>query len=119
MHNATERPSKKRLESTILLKAVYTSDVAILLSGRGDFTSYIHKITRVSEGRSGEGRSVWAHSSFGFRNPNENYYTHIFAVALGVHMNTNSSECCCEMLSVMMRRRTQHDDVAPPGFNTI
>ena len=77
----------------------------ILLSGRGDSTSYIHKITRASEGHSGEGTPVWAHSSFGFRNLNEYYYTHMFAVALGVHMNTNSSECCCEMLSVMMTLR--------------
>ena len=101
-----------------LESCVHLGRCDILLSGR-DFTSYIHKITRASEGHSREETPAWAHSSFGFRNPDENYYTHMFAVVLGVHMNTNSSECCREMPSVMMRRRTQHDDVAPPGFNTI
>jgi hypothetical protein len=97
-----------------LESCVHLGRCDILLSGR-DFTSYIHKIL----GRSREETPAWGHSSFGFRNPDENYYTHMFAVVLDVHMNTNSSECCREMPSVMMRRRTQHDDVAPPGFNTI
>jgi len=44
---ASERPSKKRSESTIFLKTVYTSDGAMtLLSGCRDFTSYIHQITK-------------------------------------------------------------------------
>src|ERR1700683_5789802 len=44
---ASERPSKKRPESTIFLKTVYTSDGAMtFLSGSRDFTSYIHQINK-------------------------------------------------------------------------
>jgi hypothetical protein len=107
--HATERPSKNRLESTIFLKAVSICQAA------GTSPPISIKLL----GCSSEGMPVWVHSSFGFRNSDEDYYTYMFAVALGVHMNTNSCECCREMLSVIMRQRTQHDDVVLPGFNTI
>jgi hypothetical protein len=46
----SERPSKKRSESTIFLKTVYTSDgVMTLLTGWRDFTSYIHQITKYQD----------------------------------------------------------------------